>query len=159
MTTPLGTRQTGFRLPMGEWFNDIINRVNAIVAGTVAVTIGGTTPAAATVTALSVTSTETATPQILSAAGATQGAATAITKSTAIITVSTASARGVKLPTAATGLLVRLLSLCTQGTKVYPFSGDRIGSAATNTAVVIAGFKGNLYVAKNASQWSLIKGS
>lgn len=98
-------------------------------------------------------------PQILTATGATQAAATLITKSVAIITVSTASARGVRLPTASTGLMVNLFSQCTQGSKVYPGAGARISSAATNVAVVIAGFKGNLYVAENATTWVLNKGA
>ena len=56
--TPLRQRQTGFRLPLGEWFNDIIDRVNGLVAGTLTGSwagtfngaMGGTTPAAASVT-------------------------------------------------------------------------------------------------------------
>jgi hypothetical protein len=149
--TAISNVLTGFRLFAGEKLNEIITQVNNLT--------GNGTPGAVTASTLAVSGTESATPQLLSAAGATQGAATAITKSLAIITVCTASARGVKLPTAVTGLMVRLLSLCTQGTKVYPFSGDKIGSAATNTAVVIAGFKGNIYVAKDATTWGLVKGA
>lgn len=167
MTTPLQRRPTGARLPFGEWFNDIINRVNAIVAGTVTGVftgtfngvLGGTTPATATVTDLHRSGYLFESAQLIAAAGATQGAATLMTKSAVIIVTSTASARGVRLPSAVTNLVVRLLSLCTQGTKVYPFAGDRIGSAATNIAVVIAGFKGNLYQAKNTSQWAVLKGA
>lgn len=40
--TPLRQRQTGFRLPLGEWFNDIIDRVNGLVAGTLNGTFTGT---------------------------------------------------------------------------------------------------------------------
>ena len=98
-------------------------------------------------------------PQLVSAAGATQGAATAITGSFAVITVCTASARGVKLPTAATGKMVFIMSACTQGTKVYPFSGDKISTSATNTAVVQAGFKGKLYFAKDAVTWYTLIGA
>lgn len=98
-------------------------------------------------------------PQLIAAAGATQAAATAITKALAIIVTSTASARGVKLPTAATGAMVWVISLCTQGTKVYPFAGDRIGIAATNIAVVLAGLKGNLYAARDAVTWAVLKGA
>ncbi len=98
-------------------------------------------------------------PQLITPAGATQGTATAITGSLAIITVCTASARGFKLPTAATGKMVYVLSLATQGAKAYPFAGDRIGTAATNTAVVQAGLKGNLYVARDAIQWAVLKGA
>lgn len=98
-------------------------------------------------------------PQLIAAAGATQGAATAITKALVIIVTSTASARGIKLPAAATGLMQWVISLCTQGTKVYPFAGDRIGTAATNVAVVLAGLKGNLYAARDAVTWAVLKGA
>jgi hypothetical protein len=145
--------------------------------------VGATTPAAGTFTTLHATGAVTAdttvgvtglatltggasivgplkvTPQLIAAAGATQGAATAITKPVAIITTCTASSEGIKLPTAATGLMVHILSLCTQGTKVYPATGGRIKSSATNAAVVLAGFKGNIYVAKNTTQWSVIVGA
>ena len=72
-------------------------------------------------------------PQLIVPTGATQGVATAITGSLAIITACSASARGAKLPTAATGKMVYVMSLATQGAKIYPFAGDRIGTAATNT--------------------------
>jgi hypothetical protein len=98
-------------------------------------------------------------PQLVAAAGATQGAATAITGSLAIITVCTASARGAKLPTAATGKMVYVLSACTQGTKIWPFAGDKISTSATNVAVVQAGFKGKLYVAKDATSWYTLLGA
>lgn len=98
-------------------------------------------------------------PQLIIPTGATQGTATAITGSLAIITACTASARGAKLPTAATGKMVYIMSLATQGAKIWPFSGDRIGVAATNTAVVQAGLKGELYVAKDAVSWAVLKGA
>lgn len=101
----------------------------------------------------------TGVPQSIAAAGATQGAATAITNSLVIITTCTASARGIKLPTAATGLIVQVLSICTQGCKVYPYSGDKIMTSATNAAVVQAGLKGEIYYARNAVQWVVLKGA
>lgn len=97
--------------------------------------------------------------QYVAAAGATQGAATQVTNSVVIITTCTASARGIKLPTAATNLRVEVYSICTQGCKVYPFSGDKIMTTATNTAVVQAGLKGEIYYARNATQWVVLKGA
>jgi hypothetical protein len=99
------------------------------------------------------------TPQLIAAAGATQGAATAITNSLVIITTCTASARGIKLPTAATGLMVYVMSACTQGTKVYPATNGRISSSATNTAVVQTGLKGKIYVAQNTTRWFTLAGA
>lgn len=97
--------------------------------------------------------------QYIAAAGATQGAATLITNSVAIITTCTASARGIRLPTAATNLQVTVYSICTQGCKVYPFAGDKIMTSATNAAVVQAGLKGEIYYARNATQWVVLKGA
>ncbi len=116
-------------------------------------------PSADSVTDHTRNGTETAIPQSIAAAGATQGAATLITKAQAMITTCTASARGVKLPAAATGLMVRLYSLCTQGTKVYPNTNDKHAAAATNVAAVIAGFKANIYHALDATTWALLKGA
>lgn len=98
-------------------------------------------------------------PQLIAAAGATQAAATLITNALAIITTCTASARGVRLPTATTGKMVWIFSACTQGTKIWPFSGDKISTGATNAAVVQAGFKGKLYVAKDAVSWYTLLGA
>lgn len=99
------------------------------------------------------------TAQRIAAAGATQGAATAITASFVFIVTSTASARGIKLPLAVTNLMVQIISFCTQGTKVYPNTNDRIKTTATNTAVVQAGFKGEIYVAKDATTWGTLVGA
>lgn len=99
----------------------------------------------------------TQTPQLISAAGATQGVATKITSSFVALTVCTASARGIALTTNLS--LVLLTSFTTQGCKVYPEPGSRIENTATNTALVIAGFKGNVYVRKDVHTWGLIKGS
>ena len=98
-------------------------------------------------------------PQLVAAAGATQGAATKITTNYAVLTVCTASARGVVLPTPVTGLQVDFYSGCTQGVKVYPGSNAKFANAATNVAVVLAGFKGNSYRARNATTWDVAKGA
>lgn len=96
--------------------------------------------------------------QTVAAAGATQGTATAITKSVAMVTVS-ASSQGVKLPTAATGLSVRIHVPGTVGVKVYPASGGKIDASSTNTGVVLAAGKANLYFARNATAWVTMKGA
>ncbi len=98
-------------------------------------------------------------PQLVTAAGATQGAATKITTNYAVLTVCTASARGVVLPTPATGLQIDFYSGCTQGVKVYPGSNCRFANVATNTAVVLAGFKCTTYRARNTTTWDVQKGA
>lgn len=95
---------------------------------------------------------------ILAAAGATQGNATAITKMLTIVTV-TASTEGVKLPLAATGLMRRIFCPGTVGVKVYPNTGDKISTAATNAAVALVADKSNLYIAKDATTWAVMKGA
>lgn len=114
--------------------------------------IGQTTPAAGKFTTLEATS---AALQTLAAAGATQGNAAQITGSVVIVTV-TASTQGVKLPAAASGLFVRLHAQPDKGVKVYPATGDKIGSAATNAAVLVAANKGQLYQAVDATTWRVV---
>lgn len=137
-----GTGTVGADGFLGPLTGDVTGNLTGNVTGSIS---GGTTTSLV--------------PQLIAAAGATQGAATAITGSLAIITTCTASARGVKLPTAATGKMVYVMSGCTQGTKVYPFSGDKISTSSTNSAVVQAGLKGKLYVAQNAVQWWALAGA
>lgn len=137
-----GTGTVGADRFLGPLTGDVIGNLTGNVTGNIS---GGTTVSVV--------------PQLLTAAGATQGAATAITGSLAFLTVCTASARGIKLPTASTGKMVWISSLATQGVKVYPFAGDRIKTSATNVAVVLAGFKSNLYMAKDATTWGTLVGA
>jgi hypothetical protein len=101
---------------------------NRVDADEVNAALGSTTPAAEAVLALTQNGAQVSMPQILAAAGATQGTAGAITKGTVIVTV-TASTQGVKLPTAATGQRVRVMCPGTVGVKVYPNTGDKISTA------------------------------
>lgn len=98
-------------------------------------------------------------PQQIAAAGATQGAAAVIANTKAVITVCTASARGVRLPTPVSGLEVQVYSKCTQGTKVYPHVGGHIGTAATNVAAVQTGLKGYTYNCFDGTTWAVQKGA
>jgi hypothetical protein len=98
-------------------------------------------------------------PQQIAAAGATQGAATLINAVKAIITVCTASARGIRLPTPVSGLEVQVYSKCTQGTKVYPHVGGHIGTGATNAAAVQAGLKAFTYNCFDGVTWAVQKGA
>lgn len=135
MTTPLQTRPTGARLPFGEWFNAIINRVNQLF-GAAAI-------------------------QIVAAAGATQGTATAISavKGLLVKVTVTASTEGVKLPVASTGLCIYVLADPAVGVKVYPAANGIIGSAATNAAVALVKNKANLYVGVDTRRWRVQVGA
>lgn len=125
--------------------------------------VGGNTPAAGAFTSLSATTITNSglaskTPQIVAAAGASQGTATAISKSLVFVTV-TASTEGVKLPTAATGVQVQVICPGTVGVKVYPFTGDKIDAGSTNIAQALVAGKANIYSAKDATSWYTLKGA
>lgn len=80
-------------------------------------------------------------PQVLAAAGATQGAAGAIAGKIVIVTV-TASTEGVVLKAVATGALTTVSVPGTVGVKIYPPANGKIDSAATNAALALAAGKG-----------------
>ncbi len=148
------TQLLGHRLFTGELMNQIIGVCNNLTGNGTAQAITGTN--------ITQNGTFTMTPQILSAAGASQGTATAITKALAIVTVATtASTHGVRLPTAATGLMVYVANAATTfGIKIYPATNGKIGAAATNvTDTVLAKNKANLYIAKNTTFWVVQRGS
>lgn len=127
--------------------------------GTGSVIADSVTAAAIGGGSLGVTGFFSPTAQLIAAAGASQGTATLMTKSWVVLTVCTASARGIKLPTAATNLRVEVFSKTTQGVKVYPNTNDRIKTSATNVAVVQAGFKGEIYFAVDAVTWVTLVGA
>jgi hypothetical protein len=157
MTAKLNQFAQGFRIPWGQDLNNVVDAVNNVTgngtAGAVAATTLTTTGNISTVqNAKTVTNSF----QTLTAAGATQGDATAITGSKAIITVAlTASTKGVKLPTAATGLEVLIANAATFGVKVYPATNGKLGASATNAAIVLAINKANRYIAVNTTRWIL----
>ena len=102
----------------------------------------------------------TVTPQLVAAAGTnSQANATAITKSFVFVTTVSATTRGVRLPAAATGLQVQVNNNVATAVKVYPATGDKIGTGATNAAVALAASKGNIYTARDAVTWNVIIGA
>jgi hypothetical protein len=157
----------------GRHLNDIFTGARNILAlaiqTTLSVTGASTFTGATTFTGAAtfnggtvMSGAQTAAPQILTAAGATQGNATAITGGNALITVAlTASTKGVRLPTAVTGMLVRIGNLATFGVKVYPATNGKIGAASTNSAdsTVLAINKGNVYWAQNTTKWVVFRGA
>lgn len=104
-----------------------------------------------------------AAPQVLAAAGQTQGSATPITGTKVIVTVLvTATHNGVKLPVASTGLVVLVANgSAAGGIKVYPAAGGKIGAATTNAADTtnLASLKVNEYVGVNKLLWAVQRGS
>lgn len=101
----------------------------------------------------------TRTPQLVAAAGTnSQANATAITNSMVFVTTVSATTRGVRLPAAVTGLQVQVNNNVATAVKVYPATGDKIGTGATNAAVALAASKGNIYTARDAVTWSVVVG-
>lgn len=158
MTNPtaLSRKQTGYRMPAGEWFNTIIDRINSLVAGTLTGSWTGTFTGTVNPSGLGQVAIQSA-----AAAGSnSQANATPITKSQVIVVTVTATTRAVRLPTAATGNKVQINNSATTAVKVYPATNDKIGSGATNAVgAAIAAQKGNIYVAKDAVTWQVLTGA
>ncbi len=72
---------------------------------------------------------------------------------TSIVTTVSSTHRGVRLPTAVTGVAVSVFNDATTTVRVYPGTGATIGASSTNTNTTIATRKGTLFVAKNTNHW------
>lgn len=98
-------------------------------------------------------------PQVVAAAGATQGAATLVTGMVAIATVSLTS-EGVRMIAAATGLLRFLFNTSAVTLRAYPFLHGFIDAGASNADIVIPAHKGVLFIAKgDGKTWVTIRGA
>lgn len=150
ISLPAGQIATFFCFTAGAWFTSL-KEANGTQPS---LTVSG----AATLAAINGVNTETYIPQVLAAAGATQGTAGVITKSRVIVTV-TASTEGVKLPVAATGLEVHVRVPGTVGVKVYPAANGKIDTAATNIAQALVAGKGSIFLARDTTRWVTIKGA
>lgn len=146
---------SGYRLILGETIQSILALINPLNGNGAAQPIS--------VSNFTQNGVLTVTPQVIAAAGQTQGSATAITSGKAVVTaVATATHNGVQLPVASTGLEVEVVSGVTPGGfKVYPASGGKIGAATTNSADTtnLAALKTNRYIAVNKTLWSVQRGS
>lgn len=109
------------------------------VTTTGALTVGGSST-------LSITGT-------VSAAGSTQGDATALTKTYNIVTTASAN-QGIKLPDCAAGLETLILNETSATIKVYPATGEAIDSGATNAAISLAPATSLRLVGVSATKWN-----
>jgi len=88
----------------------------------------------------------------VSAAGSTQGTATALTKD--INVVSTVSAgQGVVLPTAVAGMMISVTNTSANSVLVYPATGGAINTLATNAGFTHTAGATLLYIAPTSTQW------
>ena len=89
-----------------------------------------------------------------SAAGTTQGTATALTKTVNFITtVTSGSAEGVALPGAAAGLNITIVNTTSTNLNVYPASGDTVNDLGTNNPYVIAAKSSMQFNALDTTAW------
>lgn len=88
----------------------------------------------------------------VSAAGSTQGDATALTKTVNIVTSATAS-QGVKLPTAVAGLNIKIINTTAVTIVVYPNTSDVIDGGTVNTGVNLAPNSSVELVAQDTQDW------
>jgi hypothetical protein len=94
----------------------------------------------------------------ISAAGATQGTATALTKDISI--VSTVSAgQGVVLPSAVAGMVLIVNNTSATTMNVYPATGGAINSLATNAAYTHVAGASLQYYAISSTQWYTVGAS
>ena len=88
----------------------------------------------------------------VSAAGTTQGDATALTKTLNLITTATAN-QGVKLPTAAAGLTIKVINTTAVTIKVYPNTSDVIDGGTVNAGVNLSPYSSVELVAQDTQDW------
>lgn len=148
--SPLPTVPTGWRLPNGNWFNDIIARVNGLVNGSLSQSVNATS--------FTQDGAETRVADTVAAAGTTIADATEIAAdtSTVIVTV-TASTQGVKLPVASAGKRLQVFASPTVGVLVYPRTGSTIGAGATNAGVAVTLNTAQMYQAVDAQTWRVAR--
>lgn len=88
------------------------------------------------------------------AAGANQGAATAIPKGGRFKVTDADGAKGVRLPAAVAGLLVEIYNESASALLVYPASGDDINDGTADVAVSVAANSHALFMAVDAATWA-----
>ena len=90
----------------------------------------------------------------VSAAGSTQGDATALTETVNVVTTASAS-QGVKLKTAVAGLKVEIYNATTNDIKVYPNTSDSIDGGSANAAKDLPAKTSMVLVCKDATDWQV----
>lgn len=88
----------------------------------------------------------------VTAAGTTQGTATALTKTYNIVNTATAN-QGVKLTDCAAGIRTTIFNSTTATIKIYPQTGESINDLSANVALSLGPEKGRDIVGISATQW------
>lgn len=92
----------------------------------------------------------------VTAAGATQGGATVLTKSYNIVTTATVN-QGVVLPDATTGKVANVVNNTLVNIKVYPASGEQIDALSTNIAKDLAPGASLTLVCSSGTLWNSLQ--
>lgn len=89
----------------------------------------------------------------VTAAGSDQSGATALTNTYNVVSAATAD-QGVKLPTAAAGLLYTVSNGTSVNVKVYPNTSGTINSGVTNTAIDLPAGTTSCLVGTSSTNWN-----
>jgi hypothetical protein len=89
----------------------------------------------------------------ITAAGTTQGGATALTKEINIVSTVSGGANGVLLPTAVAGMVIIINNTSATTLNVYPATGAAVNSGATNAAYSHIASASLQYYAPTTTQW------
>jgi hypothetical protein len=89
----------------------------------------------------------------VTAAGSTQGTATALTRDINIVNTVAPSANGVILPTAVSGMMLTIVNTTANTLQVYPASGAAIDALAANAAFSMVGNARIQFAAATGTLW------
>jgi hypothetical protein len=94
----------------------------------------------------------------ISAAGATQGTATSLTKEINIVST-VASGAGVKLPTAVAGMVINIVNTSANSLLVYPDTNGIINAQAANVAYTLPTLGSLQFISSSTTQWYTVGSS
>ena len=89
----------------------------------------------------------------ITAAGSTQGTATALTKEINVVSTVSSGANGVVLPTAVAGIVLIVNNTSANTLNVYPATGGAVNSGSTNAAYSHVSGASIQYYATSSTQW------
>ena len=92
----------------------------------------------------------------ITAAGSTQGDATALSETINIVTTASNNS-GVKLKSAVAGLRCEVFNTTSSDIKVYPNTSDKIDTGSSNAAKVLPGLSSMVFVCKDAEKWEILR--
>ena len=95
----------------------------------------------------------------ISAAGTTQGTATALSKAISVVSTVSSGANGVVLPAAVAGMSIYITNSSANTLNVFPASGGAINTGATNASYSQPAGSTVHYIAPTTSQWYTVTGT